>query len=245
MSQIGPALTDSPNEYAQVPDPTTRPNNSIWQQWSDWSGKPENRALLLQAGVNIAQPRAPGQSMVGHIASGIGAGVEAQERNVADQRALEAQSYERANTERTARREEADSESRRALQATQAEYLKAGKPTARGAAGYTTEKSVDDLRQFVELLDAQLLVFTGTDEERENLEAMKDAAQKELITLMQTQQSQAPAAGVVPPNLGTAVAAPSTPPKPASVPDGSRFSAKLQQWQDPQGNLYDAAGTKI
>src|SRR3954467_9476029 len=40
--------------------------------WNAWTSKPENNAALLQFGISMLQPRAPGQSGIGSIANAIG-----------------------------------------------------------------------------------------------------------------------------------------------------------------------------
>lgn len=66
---------------AAVTNPT-RPASNAGTKWSDWLGKPENRALLAQAGLALMQPVSPGQSFGGHVAGAIGQGFEARDRNL-------------------------------------------------------------------------------------------------------------------------------------------------------------------
>lgn len=81
-----PGATGAP-DYGQ-PTPTqmpasnpVQPSKNISTTWSDWIGKPENRAGMIQAGLQMLQPINPGQTMGGHIAHGIGSGFEARDRN--------------------------------------------------------------------------------------------------------------------------------------------------------------------
>lgn len=56
--------------------------------WNAWTSKPENNAALLQFGIAMLQPRAPGQSGIGSIANSIGEAGGAMGR-VEDQRRAE------------------------------------------------------------------------------------------------------------------------------------------------------------
>lgn len=50
------------------------------EKWRGWMQKPENAALLMQAGIAMLQPMQIGQSTAGAIASSIGQGFEARDR---------------------------------------------------------------------------------------------------------------------------------------------------------------------
>lgn len=83
-----------PTEAA--PQDTQSSDNSksgIRQAWEQFSARPENNAALLQFGLAMLQPRAPGQSAVGQFANAIGQGAEAADRNVATQQAQEQQQF--------------------------------------------------------------------------------------------------------------------------------------------------------
>lgn len=67
MDDVGAAFTGV--------DPAT-----ATQQWDSWLERPGNRAALLQAGLQLMQPVAIGQTVGGHIAQGVGAGAEAATR---------------------------------------------------------------------------------------------------------------------------------------------------------------------
>lgn len=59
--------------------------SGVRQAWEQFSAKPENNAALLQFGLAMLQPRAPGQSGIGQFANAVGQGAEASQRNVAIQ----------------------------------------------------------------------------------------------------------------------------------------------------------------
>lgn len=59
--------------------------------WNKWTSRPENNAALLQFGISMLQPRAPGQSVIGAAANSIGNAGEAVGRVNAQTRADEAQ----------------------------------------------------------------------------------------------------------------------------------------------------------
>jgi hypothetical protein len=61
--------------------------SGLRKAWDDWTARPENNAALLQFGISMLQPRAPGQSVMGAFANSIGQGAEASDRNVAAQTA--------------------------------------------------------------------------------------------------------------------------------------------------------------
>jgi len=71
---------------ADLNDPdTSAPGQSgtgLIGSWKDWIGQPENRAGLLQFGLQMMQPVAPGQSGVGAFAASIGEGAEARDRHL-------------------------------------------------------------------------------------------------------------------------------------------------------------------
>lgn len=50
------------------------------EKWRGWMQKPENAALLMQAGIAMLQPMQIGQSTAGAIASSVGQGFEARDR---------------------------------------------------------------------------------------------------------------------------------------------------------------------
>lgn len=66
---------------------TDASKSGIRQAWEQFSARPENNAALLQFGLAMLQPRAPGQSGIGQFANAVGQGAEAADRNVATQQA--------------------------------------------------------------------------------------------------------------------------------------------------------------
>lgn len=84
-----------PTEAA--PSDTSSTDNSksgIRQAWDEWTSRPENNAALLQFGIAMLQPRAPGQSGIGQFANAIGEAGQASERNIAAQQAEAQQGFE-------------------------------------------------------------------------------------------------------------------------------------------------------
>lgn len=65
--------------------------SQVRQGWLNFIQKPENRAGLLQFGVNLMQPIAPGQSFGGHVAQSAAAGVGARDRQLAGRMEQEVQ----------------------------------------------------------------------------------------------------------------------------------------------------------
>lgn len=78
--------------------------------WRDWSSQPQNRALLIQAGIALLQPIGVGQSVGGHIGQAIGGGFEARDRVVTGQQdaATKAAELRLAQQEADARSTSAD-----------------------------------------------------------------------------------------------------------------------------------------
>lgn len=77
-------------------DPTDQPNvggsvdaskPKVQKLWDAWTSKPENNAALLQFGLAMLQPRAPGQSGVGAAANAVAEAGGASGRVVAQQKA--------------------------------------------------------------------------------------------------------------------------------------------------------------
>jgi hypothetical protein len=79
---------------------------NLRKAWDSWTSRPENNAAMINFGLQLMQPIAPGQSRLGHYAEAIGAGAEGSSRNVAAQ---EERAKEEAKQE-IAEREEARKE---------------------------------------------------------------------------------------------------------------------------------------
>lgn len=62
---------------------------NIRKMWDVWTSRPENNAAMINFGLQLLQPIAPGQSRVGHFAEAVGGGAEALQRNVAAQQERE------------------------------------------------------------------------------------------------------------------------------------------------------------
>lgn len=79
--------------------------SGLRRAWDAYTSRPENNAALIQFGLAMMQPRAPGQSGIGSVANAVAEGAGAMERNVAgqkaDQAATVAQDMERAKTAAT------------------------------------------------------------------------------------------------------------------------------------------------
>jgi len=55
---------------------------TLGKLWNAWTSRPENNAAMINFGLQLMQPRAPGQTALGHWAEAAGAGAEATQRNV-------------------------------------------------------------------------------------------------------------------------------------------------------------------
>ena len=71
--------------------------------WKAWVAQPENRAMLVQAGISLLQPTGVGQTMAGHVGGAIGSGMEARDRVVAGE-----QEQEQRTLQNTLAQQEAD-----------------------------------------------------------------------------------------------------------------------------------------
>lgn len=100
MSALDP--TDEGPAGPQDSASSDQSKSGLRQAWDAWTSRPENNAALLQTGIALLQPRAPGQSGIGAFANAIGEGAQASERNVASQRAEEDAASNRSVKEREA-----------------------------------------------------------------------------------------------------------------------------------------------
>lgn len=85
MSELDP--DDTPPAGAQDTQSSDQSKSKLRAAWDAWTSRPENNAALIQTGIAMLQPRAPGQSGIGAFANAIGEGAAASDRNVATQRA--------------------------------------------------------------------------------------------------------------------------------------------------------------
>jgi heme-degrading monooxygenase HmoA len=66
-------------------DASQRP--TLGKLWDSWTSKPENNAAMISFGLNMMQPKYPGETGLSHFANAIGAGAESSTANVAAQEA--------------------------------------------------------------------------------------------------------------------------------------------------------------
>lgn len=81
---------------------------ALKKMWDNWTSRPENNAAMLNFGLQLLQPVAPGQTQLGHFASAIGAGAEASGRNVAAQEERQLAEQKAGLAEREETRKEAE-----------------------------------------------------------------------------------------------------------------------------------------
>jgi hypothetical protein len=73
------------------PTPTSEPQEGLVSKWRGWLQQPDNRAALLQFGVNMLQPMGPGQTFWGQLGQSLGAaGQTVQTRQQQRQKAADA-----------------------------------------------------------------------------------------------------------------------------------------------------------
>lgn len=87
MRGLDPEQTDPNPTVPSDSQSTDQSKSGLRAAWDAWTSRPENNAALLQTGLALLQPRAPGQSAVGQFANAIGQGAEASQRNVGEQQA--------------------------------------------------------------------------------------------------------------------------------------------------------------
>lgn len=85
MSELDPE--DTAPAGPQDTQSSDQSKSKLRSAWDAWTSRPENNAALLQFGIAMLQPRAPGQSGIGQFANAVGQGAEASDRNIAAQRA--------------------------------------------------------------------------------------------------------------------------------------------------------------
>ena len=99
-----------PNPVQVNPNPTDEDKKRLTSEWETFLSSPEAQAALLQFAVSVAQPGAPGQSLLGQITGAVGAGGAAAGRVAETARTAEQQRLEneRAQQETDIRREGVD-----------------------------------------------------------------------------------------------------------------------------------------
>jgi hypothetical protein len=75
---------------------------TLSKMWDSWTAKPENNAALMQFGLNMMAPNVTGGGFLGHVAQGLGGGMEARDRSVAAEQEREKSEEELALKERAA-----------------------------------------------------------------------------------------------------------------------------------------------
>jgi hypothetical protein len=76
--------------------------STLTKMWDNWTSKPENNAALMQFGLNMMAPNVTGGGFMGHLAQGLGGGMEARDRSIAAEQEREKQEEELALKERAA-----------------------------------------------------------------------------------------------------------------------------------------------
>jgi hypothetical protein len=245
----GPQITDSPNEASKVPTPAPirGGGDGLFQRWGDWLAKPENSAAMMQAGLELLQPRAAGQSVAGQFGQAIGAGGQARDEMIktkqAEADALAEQAIKRSAVGVDAERNRliaAGQPSEIDLRNAQADYYRKG---GRAGVGGMTEYQRRRLR-------ADLIKELGNvldpDSPAGQLEIEK--IQRDLAEL-DSGIAPAPAAGT--PGLGAAVApGDKTVPPPLAAMGLTlhdlEHSAKTGAWQIKGTNKrFDATGRPL
>jgi len=79
---------------------------TLGKLWDAWTSRPENNAAMINFGLQLMQPIAPGQSRLGHWAQAVGAGAEATTRNVAAEEERQKEAEKEALAERKMTAEE-------------------------------------------------------------------------------------------------------------------------------------------
>lgn len=103
MTGLDPEDTEESPAGPQDTQSSDQSKPGLRKAWDAWTSRPENNAALLQFGLAMLQPRAPGQSGVGQFANAVGQGAEASDRNLTTQR-TEAD----AESKRTVEQQKAD-----------------------------------------------------------------------------------------------------------------------------------------
>ena len=83
-----------PNPVQVNPNPSGEDKKRLTSEWETFLSSPETQAALLQFAVSVAQPRGPGQSLLGQITGAVGAGGAAAGRVTEATRTAEQQRLE-------------------------------------------------------------------------------------------------------------------------------------------------------
>lgn len=117
-----------PQPQGQVPGRDYDPTD-LGNKWSEWVGKPNNRAALMQFGIAMLQPMGMGQNVLGHAASAVGSGGEASQRvTQQEQQALKSDTEAELRTARASQAESnaTNAEARSRLSGENLELRRAG-----------------------------------------------------------------------------------------------------------------------
>lgn len=193
----------SHNEPAPVATNPVRPTTNKAASWSDWMGKPENRAMFLQAGINMLQgPGSGGGGIGGQIGAAVGAGMEARDRVIQGGR-------DQQEKERSAGLEE---------RRVQAAEVSAGSRQVKGAS--TTQKTTRWISALSSYINEQVKNLPFDQQERtaaQLLAGMKESGELDQLYQVFSQYGELPATG----GSAVPVSAPAgtAPPVPGASPN--------------------------
>jgi len=110
-------IQEAPNNDATLRDSTpagtavdASQKPTLSKLWDNWTSRPENNAALINFGLNMMQPKYPGETGLSHFANAVGAGAEASQRNIGAQEERSKREEEEALKEREATRKESETE---------------------------------------------------------------------------------------------------------------------------------------
>lgn len=211
---IGAVANQQPGLQTEE-NPTPERRAELRQGWTDFLGSPQVQAGMIQMGVQLLQPVAPGQTGAGAFGQALGAGAEAAGRVGERERELEREERGFAAGLRKEEREE----KRIAVAGRQAGAAERRAGAAETAAGRT--KPTDDMAAFLLDLSRKNAAGTATAQEQQTLRILKrDPGINQLLGGIATG---------VPTATGTPVAgvgtkqAPAKRQLPAGAPPGSRI----------------------
>jgi hypothetical protein len=106
-------LRSAPDNDATLPQDTpagtavdASQKPTLSKLWDNWTSRPENNAAMINFGLNLMQPKYPGETGLSHFANAIGAGAEASSRNIGEQEARAKTEEEEGLKEQEAARKE-------------------------------------------------------------------------------------------------------------------------------------------
>ena len=152
------ALAGAQSPIQTDPDPSPEGVAARKQKWSEFFANPQVQAALLQFGVSALQPKAPGQSTAGALASAVGQGAEAATRVGTAQRTQEQQ---RLESEREGTRLGLEERRTTATEATAAAGTSRA-ATAATAAGTAQRRLDAQISQFSDRMRQELNIARGS-----------------------------------------------------------------------------------